>query len=204
MQSTLKLSLIFILLGNCFLAFAQQNDTESLMEQMRQEREAQLRAVEEAQALEDSPAEYAEQSSGGAPMFNVDEMLGPYRQLPPAQTKEHLREKLKGKPIVDNPKMVNFLDALIRDDRALKDVAKIIENKKKLMAFVIFNLLLFVIGYMFKKLHAAKDQKSGFGARMFRRIWRFTFMSGLRIGVFIYFFGANVSRTWDIAKHHLI
>lgn len=178
---------------------AQQDDAdvEAIMEQMQREREAQLRGVEEAQA-------YQESSHSSKPRFNVDEMLAPYRQLSPAQTKEHLRAKLKGKLIVDHPKMVNFLDALIRDEKALNDVAQIAEDKKKLIAFVIFNLFVFVIGFMLKKLHAAKDQSSGLGVRLFRRLWRFTFMTGIRIGIFVYFFGANLSRTWNIARHHLI
>ena len=135
-------------------------------------------------------------------MFNIDESLAPYRSESPEKTKEHLRTKLAGKPVVSSPQFINFLDDLIRDEVALQKVANIINDKKKLGAFFLFNILLFFIGFMFKKLHRAKNLESGALMRMVRFFWRLSFMSAIRVGVIIYFFGANLSPTWDIVKRN--
>ena len=181
-----------------------KTDTEALMEQMQRDREALLEATEKAhqQLTNPSAAQSAKTEAAVKDMFNIDEMLAPYRERPSSETKEHLRAKLKGKPVVDNPTMINFLDALIRDERALKDVSGIISDKKKLGAFVVINILVFLIGMMFKKLHKAKNERASFGMRTFRFFWRFSIMTSIRIGVLIYFFGANLSRTWSIFTTH--
>lgn len=136
--------------------------------------------------------------------FNIDEMLAPYRNESPEVTKVHLEKKLQGKPIVSDPKFINFLDDLIRDDQALQKAANIINDKKKLGAFFVFNILLFFIGFIFKKLHRAKNLESGFMMRSFRFFWRFSFMLAIRLGVLIYFFGANLSPTWNIVKKNFL
>lgn len=181
----------------------EDNETEALMKQMERDRQALMQATEDAQAQLTDPTTYSSKP-GSPPAFDIDGMLAPYRSATPEETKQHLRQKLKGKPIVDNPKMVNFLDSLIRDERALKDASEILSNKKKLGAFVAFNILLFIIGMMFKKLHKAKNQDAGFFMKSIRYLWRLTFMTGIRFGILIYFFGANLSRTWSIFNQHFL
>ena len=171
---------------------------------MQRDREALLETTENIhKQLANPSAQQSEKAKAAvADMFNIDEMLAPYRERPAAETKEHLRAKLKGKPVIDHPVMVNFLDDLIRDEKALKDVSGIISDKKKLGAFVVINLLVFLIGMMFKKLHKAKNEKASFAMKTFRFLWRFSIMTSIRIGVLIYFFGSNLSRTWNIFTNH--
>lgn len=136
--------------------------------------------------------------------FNIDEMLAPYRMESSQTTKEHLRKKLQGKPVVSDPKFIDFLDDLIRDDKALQKMANIVNDKKKLVAFFVFNILLFFIGYVFKKLHRAKNLESGAMMRIVRFFWRLSFMSAIRIGVVIYFFGENLSPTWNLVQKNFL
>ncbi len=175
--------------------------TESLMEQMERERLELQQATQDAQDQLMRVADpTASNSDSLVPFFKIDEMLAPYRSQSPEITKEHLRTKLKGKPIVSSPKFIDFLDDLIRDDQALQKVGDIINNKKKLFAFFIFNVLLFFIGFIFKKLHREKNLVSGPGMRGVRLIWRLSCMFAIRLVVIMYFFGANLAPTFNLVK----
>lgn len=175
------------------------------MEQMERDRQDIEAATQEAQQklLRLADPTYSD-SNPDDPIFNINEMLAPYRSQPPQTTKEHLRKKLDGKPLVSSPQFIVFLDELIRDDQALQKAANIINDKKKLAAFFVFNILLFFIGFIFKKLHRAKNLESGSFMRGVRFFWRFSFMFAIRIGVIIYFFGTNLSPTWNIVRRNFL
>lgn len=182
------------------------DDTEELMKQMERDRVELEQATQEAQEklLKLADPTSADSTSDKKLTFNIDEMLAPYRNESSETTKEHLRKKLEGKPVVNSPKFIDFLDDLIRDDQALQKVANIINDKKKLSAFFVFNILLFLIGHIFKKLHRAKNLKSGAMMRIVRFFWRFSFMSAIRLGVIIYFYGENLSPTWNLVQKNFL
>ncbi|PIP90669.1 MAG: hypothetical protein COW01_14905 [Bdellovibrionales bacterium CG12_big_fil_rev_8_21_14_0_65_38_15] len=197
---SLKFFLFLFIFASTQLVLA--DETEALMKQMERDRIELEKATQDAQEklLNLADPTSSDSTTQKTIVFNIDEILAPYRSESPETTKEHLRKKLDGKPIVSTPKFIDFLDDLMRDEQALQKAANIINDKKKLAAFFVFNLLLFFIGFIFKKLHRAKNLESGAMMRMVRFFWRLSFMSAIRVGVIIYFFGANLSPTWDIVK----
>ncbi len=134
--------------------------------------------------------------------FSIDELMQEYRKLSPRETKEHLRQKLKGKPLIDNPKVVDYVDAIMRDPQVMKDLWKIAQNRTKIIIFVACNILLFILGFWFKKRRART--KNNFGLIRSFILWsvRFAFAIAIRITLVVLFFGHELYRLARITQQH--
>lgn len=159
---------------------------------------------EQAEALAKIAQMNEDYKNGKAPAIDIEAMLVPYRQLSPEQTKNELAEKLKGKPVVDNPKLINFLDALFRDKKALPDIVQILNEREKLAYFLGINIVILIMAIMLKRRHYRNNPDGSILGNMTRGLRRFVLITGLRLSTLYFFFGANFARSWELVQSHFL
>ncbi len=125
---------------------------------------------------------------------NVYTILAPFREMPESQVRGKLAEKFKkGKVLskVENfePRVVDLMTKTIRSERALPDVTMMLADREKLIRFLIINIVLFIVAIIWRR----KNRKNLVGAGPLFLAWvkRFFVLVSLKLGVFLWFFGAN-------------
>lgn len=121
-------------------------------------------------------------------------ILAPFREMSEAQVRGQLEQKFKkGKVLshVENlePRVVDLMTKTIRSERALPDVTMMLADREKLIRFLMINIVLFITGIVWRR----KNRKNlvGVGTLFFAWFKRFCVLVTLKIGVFLWFFGAN-------------
>ena len=121
-------------------------------------------------------------------------ILAPFREMTEGQVRGQLEKKFKSDKAlskVENfePRVVDLLTKTIRSERALPDVTMMLADREKLIRFLIINIVLFIIALIWRR----KNRKNLVGAGPLFLAWvkRFFVLVSLKIGVFLWFFGAN-------------
>lgn len=164
-----------------------------------QEMRELLRAVQGPEATKDIPPEYVDTMAE-----NLFLALAPIRQMSEGEFKQLVTKALDGKPIVssidaDHPVM-DVLSDLARDPQALPNLGLITHDKSKLIKFIIANVILFVLALVWKSRQ--KKSFSGFFSRFRGFMIRNLTMTGLRLGVLVFFYGALLSAGFNIIRSH--
>ena len=102
-------------------------------------------------------------------------------------------------PIVKKyPKVMVFFVKLLRDKIALPTLFQILDDKKKLIIFAVVNLCTIVLGFVIRRKQSASNNGVFHGITQW--FTRFTFLTALRIGIFIGFYGALARPSWNVFK----
>ena len=141
-----------------------------------------------------SSLKYLTGSSNGENTQKPSEMLSKvliiFRTMPDAQLRSTFTNKIEGTFLeewsVKYPKVIEFLVVLLKDENTLPSLARVIDERNKLIIFFICNVLMF-IGAIIWKRYDRKIEKTYF-QRIFGGI-RFIFIYwGARIGLLVLFF----------------
>ena len=127
--------------------------------------------------------------------------LAPLQKMSESELSKLLRDNTagssSGKLISRYPNVILFSVRLIKDKLAIANLAKIIDDQKKLINFSGIMLSTFLISFFLKYFL----KKSGRSILKAISIWflRFMIMISIRLGVIIYFFGEELAPTFKIA-----
>lgn len=170
---------------------------------MAQEDDLDEQLQEDMQTIQKQMQDLAAQG-GTVSEDSIKQLSDFYRGLSPRETKDQLREKFKDVPLLNNPKVIDFCDDLLRDQFLMQNLYKILANKTKLLWFVLCNILVFVIGFWLKKRRAAQKEKTNFGllSRFILWCWRFLIGVGVRIGIIIAFYGQEFTPLFRLLQKH--
>lgn len=126
--------------------------------------------------------------------------LIPFRLVPEDNLRLMLLKKAEGSFIHDFllacPKVLTYVVKLLRDEFALPALFGIIKDRVRLITFVIINLVIIIIGWLFKRY--INVRRRGFLEGIQLWFLRFTLVNGTRIIVLIFFFHAELGPAWRI------
>lgn len=131
--------------------------------------------------------------------------LAPLQKMSESELSKLLRDNTKNssseKLISNYPNIILFSVRLIKDKLAIPNLAKIIDDQKKLIRFTGIMILTFLISFLLKFVL----KKSGRSVLKAVSLWflRFMIMMSIRLGIIIYFFGEELAPTFKIAMHML-
>ncbi len=122
--------------------------------------------------------------------------LAPYRSLTREESLKILQIKLKDKPFLTHPKIIKFIDELIRRPEALEKAVSIVKGRQEIVSYIIFLVITFFLGMFYRKVHANK--KSSGIQKIMDFLSRFVVMNTLRIGIFVFFFKKYLDDTFFV------
>lgn len=120
--------------------------------------------------------------------------------VPTDQLVEQLKDELQKSPIGNTLSTVEpilpDIAQILQHPEALPDASLIVQDRSKLMQFVAINIFIFFLSFFVKR----KISRSGLGVmkKFFLQTLRWINMAGLRLGVFVFFYGENVKHIWKI------
>lgn len=95
------------------------------------------------------------------------------------------------------PKGIDFVTALVRDDKALIASTGMFKDKEKLLHFFIANVAIFILGFFI--LRKSKDAR--FIEKLSKWAIKKVLLTSVRIGLLVYFFGNDLGPTWKIFRN---
>lgn len=117
------------------------------------------------------------------------------------QSDESIAKNLKtgklGPLFKSNPRLVKFVIKVMKDDTALLQLSKILENKKGLGMYFGFFIFTLLFGFGLKKF-INRGGSAGVITELLRTITRFFIINSMRFGAFVFLFGKNLAPTWGI------
>jgi hypothetical protein len=151
-------------------------------------------------------AEQLLQNAQDPKKFNIDQIFEAYRNLDPKETKAHLEEQLRGKPFVNDPRIVNFLDEVLRHPHIMKDLLRIVENRSKLGLFVACNIFLFILFWWLKKRRHRRTKKPHNGIITRLILWSagLVFRIGVRVALMAAFYYAELKNFAAVFSKHFL
>lgn len=127
--------------------------------------------------------------------------LGPLQKLPEEELMQMLKENTKdtraGAYVEHFPKLMLFAVRLIKDRDAIPFMVKIIDDQDKLIRFGGLMIATFLLGFFLKRL-MAREGRSIPKALLFWFL-RFIIMSGVRLGIILYFYSVELSPMFKVA-----
>lgn len=163
-----------------------QMPTQEMLDQINQ-----MNGVEGAEVPSKYQGTHAEQ------LFKNAQAL---QGVPTDQLVEQLKEELQKSPMGNTLSGVEPLlpdiAQILQHPEALPDASLIVQDRSKLMKFVVINIFIFFLSFFVKR----KISRSGLGVmkKFFLQSLRWINMAGLRLGVFVFFYGKNVEHIWKI------
>ena len=99
------------------------------------------------------------------------------------------------------PKVLEFFIRLLKDHSALPSMAKIMDDRRKLIIFFICNIVVFVVGFIWKRSNR-NVEKTYFERVIIDRIKYSLAFWGVRIGLVVYFFHQELTPFGQLFKNH--
>ena len=126
--------------------------------------------------------------------------LAPYRALMREESRQILQTKLQALPVatdfLTHPKIIEFIDELIRRPNALEKAFAIVQGKNDIVSYLIFLVITYFLGLFYKRVHAAK--KSVGIKKVMDFLSRIFIMNALRLGIFAFFFKQYLDDTFFV------
>ena len=110
---------------------------------------------------------------------------------------EKTKGTIPGKILSKFPKLTYFIADLIKDKHALPGLHNILKQKKKILIYLVIVFISFLINWLMKK---KLKQNVSFIYSFFRWWARLFFMTGIRLGSFIYLFQIELTPLWHVMK----
>lgn len=127
--------------------------------------------------------------------------LGPLQQLPESELLEMLKENTRGtragEYVEHFPKLMLFTVRLIKDRDAIPFMVKIVDDQDKLIRFGGLMIATFLLGFFLRRL-MAREGRSIPKALMFWFL-RFLIMSGVRLGIILFFYSEELTPMFRVA-----
>lgn len=139
----------------------------------------------------------------GDPEKMIRESLAPFRQFSETELLDMFMKNPPIKKIAGlkpRKKDYHFLIKLYRDPDALPKAAAMFKDKKKLLHYGLANLALILLGFLLRKM--LNRPELNIVDRFKRGLFRFLFINGARLGLFILFFSINFKPLFQIFKQH--
>jgi len=129
-------------------------------------------------------------------------VLKPLQQLSEAELMATLKENTKdtnaGEYVARFPKLMVFAVKLIKDPEAIPSLARIVDDQDKLIRFGGIMIATILFGFFLRRL-MAREGRSILKSLAFWFL-RFLIMSGLRIGIILFFFGNEIAPMLKVAE----
>lgn len=126
---------------------------------------------------------------------NIEKAIAPLQKISEKELINQLNDNSKNSylgPVLQKfPILAVFMVRMIRDQQALPNLAKILENRDRLIHFAYWMLGSFVLGVIITFLF--KRSGSGIIESMLNYILRFALMFSIRIFIIYYFFAAELA-----------
>ncbi len=123
------------------------------------------------------------------------------QSLPEAELLEKLKETIKGTStevyFTRNPKFTVFMVRLIKSPDAIPKIVSIADDQDKLIRFIGIMVSTILVGFFLKRFFK-KEGRSVLAALGFWFL-RFLILSALRFAIILYFYGAEITPTLNIA-----
>lgn len=97
--------------------------------------------------------------------------------------------------LVKFPSILEFFARFLKDKDALPTLASILNNKTKLIIFVLCNFGTIILGMIMKRF---SRRKIGFFASIRSMLFRVMILYSVRISIIIFFYGKELYPTWKI------
>ena len=125
---------------------------------------------------------------------NVEKSLAPLQNIPEKELIAQLKDNTKNShlaPLIEMfPTVTIFMVRLLKDREALPSLAKILENRDRLIKYAYWMLGTIVLGFVFKFIF--KRDNAGLFESFLNYLFRFCLIMAIRIGVTYYFFAAEL------------
>jgi len=145
--------------------------------------------------------------SAGTVSLWVDNCLKPIRAIPSEKLEQQIlttnEEKPIGRYFRDHPKALKLMVKILQDKKAMVNASKVLENRQRFIVFLVINISLFVILWMYKNFIRSKKDP-GMLIRFRNGIFLFLFMFGLRLSIFAYFFHQELGPLFRVIKDHYL
>ena len=176
------------------------------LEDLKEVKKKLLEALEQAQKKSSLPP--TPQSQGAAATATsvqditkltkeqLSASFAPYRSLPKEDSRKMLTTRLKNKPFVNHPKIIEFIDELIRRPGALENAVGLVKAKKEMVIYAIFFVITVILGFVYKRIHEKKKAKGL--QRVVNYFSRFIIINALRLGMFVLLFNHYLGETFRV------
>lgn len=132
----------------------------------------------------------------------IDKYLkeNPFSQMSESQVKAlvegMLNNKILGRWLAKNPKVLNFLVRWLHDKEALPSFLNILNKPDKMKTYSYIALALFILSFIFNLFNS----KGGFFKRVIYKLCIFLSVTGLNIIAFLFIFRIELYPTFQIVK----
>lgn len=203
-----------IIMGAIHMApFAQSDKVEEDLESIRKESQSAVTELEKSISPEDMAKLQEAMQSGDQAKINeatammtknlagkeggmdklLDLSLKSFREKSPSELRAELEKKSSASifgPVIETfPKSLDLVVNLFQDPVALPKLFTIPKDRKRLLNFLIVNIVIFISAWIFKKVKKGKAPFS-----------RWIFFFSLRMGVLFFFFSAELIPTLGVFK----
>lgn len=126
--------------------------------------------------------------------------MAPLKKMSSEDMKSMVLEQSRGSKyynlLVQYPKFLSVIIELIKDDRAVPQMVKVIEDKDRLKTFAAVMLCSILFGFVVARIITTKDKNlfKIFGLFLFRVL----FMISVRIGIIYYFFAEEIGPAFNV------
>ena len=120
--------------------------------------------------------------------------LEPYRELSQESSRKILTNYFQKKAWPSHPKMIEFIDELIRRPGALEKATAILRGRKDIVIYIGFLIITFFLGVFYKKIDEKKRSKGM--TKVMEYCSRFFVMNTLRLAIFVFFFRKYLDDTF--------
>lgn len=134
----------------------------------------------------------------------IDAILASYRNSTEEDVEKVLKERISVLPfakyIAEDSKLYLFLTRILRDEKAVPSMVALLKDRNRLLIFLGLNILIFIVGYMWKKRHQNTKDDVGIVGRMQRTFTRIIILQFARLILFIVYFNNEIKPFWEITK----
>ena len=141
------------------------------------------------------------------PSAMLSQVLVIFQDMPDERLRNMFTGKLEGtfleKWSNKFPKVLEFFILLLKDQAVLPSMAQMMDDRRKLIIFFICNIVVFVVGFIWKRANR-NAEKTYFERAIIDRIkYSFVFW-GVRIGLVVFFFHQELTPFGRLFKDHFL
>lgn len=133
----------------------------------------------------------------------VEQCLRPIRAMKAEDFEQQVLMSNEGKPMGryfrDHPRALKFFVKLLQDKEAMVSASKMLENRQRFTVFLVINICLFLIAWIYKNFIRSQAPKPYF-IRVKDGLTLFLVMFALRLSVLIYFFHQELGPLFKVIK----
>jgi hypothetical protein len=211
----MKFVLVLILILAPFLSFSQEgSQDEAVIDEIQAGRKARQENLETIQKVV-GPVEKDEATAQFKPsdLFNDEALLRMEKLLkdaklsrfPPDEVRENILKAFRGNPLEGylrtSPKLQDFIVDLVRDDRALVSMVKILRDKQRLKIYLYWWIGIMFASYYTRKLFISKFWKGSF--RTFASLLFSLTITTITLSTFCLIFDQEMKPIITLIKKHL-